>query len=120
MKKDDLGMRTEGERIELIHRRTAEIKEENRKKRQRIMGISCFAVCMLVIIGLGIMMPGLMQNAATSTTVAHNSGAASLIGSSSALGYIMVGILSFVLGVAVTISLFYLRKKEEKVSGENA
>ena len=32
MKKDDLGMRTEEERIELIHRRTAEIKEENRKK----------------------------------------------------------------------------------------
>ena len=52
-------MRTSEERARLIHRRTAEIKQERRIKRQRRLDAACMAVCLLLVIGIGTMMPGL-------------------------------------------------------------
>lgn len=111
-------MRTDEERMELIRKRTGEIKREECRKKQRLLGLGCTVVCLVMIIGLGLVMPDMMQKAASSGTVVHNSGAASLIGSSSALGYIMVGILSFVLGAAVTTLMFYMRKNDDELPEE--
>ena len=44
-------MRTSEERARLIHRRTAEIKQERRIKRQRRLDAACMAVCLLLVIG---------------------------------------------------------------------
>ena len=43
-------MRTSEERARLIHRRTAEIKQERRIKRQRRLDAACMAVCLLLVI----------------------------------------------------------------------
>ena len=57
-------MRTSKERARLIHRRTAEIKQERRIKRQRRLDAACMAACLFLVIGIGALMPGLMRNTA--------------------------------------------------------
>ena len=76
-------MRTSEERARLIHRRTAEIKQEHRKKKQQGLYAVCMAACLFLVIGIGAMMPGLMKGAADGSIV-HSSGTASLIGSHAA------------------------------------
>ena len=100
-------MRTNEARARLIHRRTAEIKQERRIKRQRRLDAVCMAVCLLLVIGIGALMPGLMRNTADGGIV-HPSGTASLLGSHAALGYIIMGLLAFLLGVCVTVLLYRL------------
>ena len=55
-------MRTNEVRARLIHRRTAEIKQERRIKRRRRLDAACMAVCLLLVIGIGALMPGLMRS----------------------------------------------------------
>ena len=54
-------MRTSEERARLIQRRTAEIKQERRIKRQRRLDAACMAACLFLVIGIGALMPGLMR-----------------------------------------------------------
>ena len=112
-------MRTSKERARLIHRRTAEIKQERRIKRQRRLDAACMAVCLLLVIGIGAMMPGLMRGAADGSIV-HPSGTASLLGSHAALGYIIMGLLAFLLGVCVTVLLYRLHRRGERQKQEDA
>lgn len=112
-------MRTSEERARLIHRRTAEIKQERRIKRQRRLDAVCMAACLLLVIGIGAMMPGLMKGAADGSIV-HSSGTASLIGSHAALGYIVMGLLAFFLGVCVTVLLYRLHRRGEGQKQEEA
>lgn len=112
-------MRTSEERARLIHRRTAEIKQERRIKRQRRLDAACMAVCLLLVIGIGAMMPGLMRGAADGSIV-HPSGTASLLGSHAALGYIIMGLLAFLLGVCVTVLLYRLHRRGERQKQEDA
>ena len=74
---------------------------------------------MLLVIGIGTMMPGLMRNAADGSIV-HSSGTASLIGSHAALGYIVMGLLAFFLGVCVTVLLYRLHRRCEGQKQEEA
>ena len=112
-------MRTNEARAHLIHRRTAEIKQERRIKRQRRLDAACMAVCLLLVIGIGTLMPGLMRNTVDGGIV-HPSGTASLLGSHAALGYIIMGLLAFLLGVCVTVLLYRLRRREERQKQEDA
>ena len=59
---------------------------------------------------------GLLKPAAGS--IIHSSGAASMIGSHAALGYIVMGLLAFLLGVCVTVLLYRLRRRNERRSRE--
>ena len=102
-------MRTNEERSQLIHKRTAEIKREKQKRIQRGLDAVCIAVCMLLVTGIGAWMPELMTEPAAGSIV-HSSGAASMIGSHAALGYIVMGLLAFLLGVCVTV----LRRNERR------
>ena len=112
-------MRTSKERARLIHRRTAEIKQERRIKRQRGLDAVCMAVCLLLGIGFGALMPGLMRYTVDSGIV-HPSGTASLLGSHAALGYIIMGLLAFLLGVCVTVLLYRLHRRYERQKQEDA
>lgn len=112
-------MRTNEARARLIHRRTAEIKQERQIKKQRRLDAACMAACLFLVIGIGAMMPGLMRNAADGSIV-HSSGTASLIGSHAALGYIMMGLLAFLLGVCVTVLLYRVHRRCERQKQEDA
>ena len=112
-------MRTNEERARLIHKRTAEIKRERQKKKQRALDIICIAACLILIIGIGSFMPGLAAGI-PGGEVHHASGAASLVGSHAALGYILMGIMAFLLGVCVTVLLYRLRRRNERKQRENS
>ena len=60
---------------------------------------------LLLVVGLGVWMPEWL-----SSPVSHSpAGTASLMGSHGALGYIVMGLLCFLLGVCVTVLLYRMR-----------
>lgn len=112
-------MRTNEERAGLIHKRTAEIKRERQKKKQRALDMICIAVCLILVVGIGSFMPGWTAGV-SGGEVHHTSGAASLVGSHAALGYILMGIMAFLLGVFVTVLLYRLHRSNERKKRENS
>lgn len=112
-------MRTNEERAGLVHKRAAEIKRERQKKKQRALDMSCIAACLILVIGLGLFMPELAAGI-PSGEVHHAFGAASLVGSHAALGYILMGLMAFLLGVFVTVLLYRLHRRNERKQQENS
>ena len=112
-------MRTNEERTGLIHQRTAEIKRERQKRNQRALDMICIAACLILVVGIGSFMPGLVVGI-PGGEVHHASGAASLVGSHAALGYILMGFMAFLLGVCVTVLLYRLRRRNERKQRENS
>ena len=99
-------MRTNEARIHLVRVRTAQC----RRRRLRLLTAVCTAASLLLVAGVGLRMPELMARA-SSGDVLHATGAASLIADHAALGYILMGLLSFLLGVCVTLILLRLRRR---------
>lgn len=91
-------MRTNEERIRLIRKRTAERKRRKEHVKHCALDAACMAACLLLIVGIGMFMPTVMSEVAEGGAV-HASGSASLIGSHAALGYILIALLAFLLGV---------------------
>ena len=112
-------MRTNEERAGLIHKRTAEIKRERQKRNQRALDAICIAACLILIVGIGSFMPGWTAGV-PGGEVHHASGAASLVGSHAALGYILMGLMAFLLGVCVTVLLYRLHRRNERKQRENS
>ena len=105
-------MQTNEERIRLIQKRTAEIKRKRRNRKQRMVDAVCMTVCLLLVTGIGVWISELTVKM-PGESVIHSAGTASMIGSSAALGYIIMGLLAFLLGVCVTVLLYRLRKRNE-------
>lgn len=105
-------MRTNEERQQLIRRRTVEIQREQRRKWQNIISGTGVVLCLLLITGVGYGLSG-MSDQVSSAKINYTTGMASMLGNYDALGYICIGILSFALGVCVTVLLYRLRKMEE-------
>ena len=112
-------MRTNEERAGLIQKRTAEIKRERQKKKQRALDTFCIAACLILVVGIGSFMPGLVVGI-PGGEVHHASGAASLVGSHAALGYILMGLMAFMLGVFVTVLLYRQHRRNEREQQENS
>lgn len=106
-------MRTTEERMRLIRKRTAEIRRQEEEKKRRVQDGLCLAACLILVVVIGAFLPGVVSGLSYENTGAM-SGAASLVGSSEALGYIVMGLLSFVLGVCVTVLLYQLRRRNER------
>ena len=110
-------MRTNEERTALIRQRTRELKRQQARKKARIIDLSCVAGSLVLIFLLAMWIPDPLTF--SKRDVAHATMTASLIGSSAFSGYIVMGILSFLLGVCVTILLHRLHhhfrdRKEER------
>ncbi len=111
-------MRTNEERAGLIHQQTAAIKRQRQKKKQRAWGGICIAACLVLVVVTGSFMPGWAAGI-SGGEIHHASGAASLVGSHAALGYILMGIMAFLLGVCVTVLLYRLHRRKERERQEN-
>ena len=82
------------------------------------------AACLAVIVGVSLFMPDMVNRMEPSISSGFGT-AATMLGGSAALGYIVTGLLAFVLGVCVTIACFricLLHKDEqsEEQKGDNA
>ena len=102
-------MRSHEERVAETKRRIAKIEREKRLRRDKITMISAVAACLALLIGASLAMPGIAANIQTGNYSGFET-AASMYGGGAALGYIVIGLLAFLLGVCVTVLCFRLRQ----------
>ena len=100
-------MRTSEERVQELHRRMDNMEESSFNRRYlaicTAVCATCFAIAIAVAVfvsGLSIASGGQLSGGATASIFADNA----------ALGYVVVALLAFCLGVVVTIFCFRLKK----------
>ena len=103
-------MRTNEERIAEMHRRAAELERKKRGRVARVLSFSAVAACLVMIIGLSFSIPRVMDTMDISGMARVMEGMnASLFATAGVLGYVVTGILAFLLGISVTVLCFRLR-----------
>ena len=102
-------MRSHEERIAETKRRIAKIEREKRLRRNTLAMASAVAACLVLLIGASFAMPGIAASIQAGDYAGFET-AASMYGGSAALGYIVIGLLAFLLGVCVTVLCFRLRQ----------
>ena len=107
-------MLTEEERLEKIYKRAKEIRKKEQCRRQWIMDIGCIAACMLLILGIGMFMPQVTERADYAKLGGLSLGAASIFGNSSFGGYVVMGILCFLLGAFATILMYRIHNRNKE------
>ena len=101
-------MRSLEERVTETKRRIAARQREKRRRRNTITMVSAVAACLVLLIGASLAMPGIAASIQTGDYSGFET-AASMYGGG-ALGYIVIGLLAFLLGVCVTVLCFRLRQ----------
>ena len=103
-------MRSSDERIASLHERAGEMRKTARARKVRIMQITSSVACVAFVIALAAFMPGIETKPMdTAPGGLHGS----IFTETSSLGYIVVGIVAFLLGTALTMFLFRLREWRE-------
>ena len=110
-------MRSHEERVAETKRRIAKMEREKRLRRNTITMASAVAACLVLLIGASLAMPGIAANIQTGDYAGFET-AASMYGGGAALGYIVIGLLAFLLGVCVTVLCFRLRQMNRE-DGQN-
>ena len=101
-------MRSHEERVAEAKRRIAKIEREKRRRNTVTMA-SAVAACFVLLIGASLAVPGIAARIQTGDYSGFET-AASIFHSGAALGYIVIGLLAFLLGVCVTVLCFRLRQ----------
>ena len=102
-------MRSHEERVAETKRRIAKIEREKRRRRNTVTMASAVAACLALLIGASLAMPGIAASIQTGDYSGFET-AASIFHGGAALGYIVIGLLAFLLGVCVTFLCFRLRQ----------
>ena len=102
-------MRSHEERVAETKRRIAKIERAKRLRRNTVTMASAVAACLALLIGAALAMPGIAARIQTGNYSGFET-AASMYGGGAALGYIVIGLLAFLLGVCVTVLCFRLRQ----------
>lgn len=106
-------MRTAEERLRLISRRTASLRRARSRRRRLAIDALCAVGCLVLIVCMGSALAGL-ETDADAPGMLLPTGTASLLASGEALGYVLMGVMAFVLGVCVTVLLYRLRRRRER------
>ena len=101
-------MRSHEERVAETKRRIAKMEREKRRRNTVTMA-SAVAACLALLIGASFAMPGIAASIQAGDYAGIET-AASMYGGGAALGYIVIGLLAFLLGVCVTVLCFRLRQ----------
>lgn len=100
-------MKTDAERMALIRQRTAQLQRQARARQMLLIDAGCMAACLVLVVCLGLAMPGW---AGTSVALhVSPTGTAGMLSERGADGYILVGVLSFLLGSGLMRSRFCLK-----------
>ena len=110
-------MRTNEERAALVRQRTEAIKEERRRKKRKIqmtvLGGVSLAACLCLLVAMGSAMPRIISGFGEAA-VTHTSGAASLLAGNEALGYVIMAVFAFLLGICVTLLLHVIHRRQQR------
>ena len=100
-----------GERkTEILERADRMKRERARRVSRAVAGLACAAAAVLII-ALSAVLSGLPVQSGGSGSVGM---AASIFSGNAMLGYLVIGILAFILGVSVTVLCYRLREREEE------
>ena len=102
-------MRSHDERIAETKRRIAAREREQKLLRGRMIMFAAAAACLALIMGVSLAMPGIAAKIQTGDYSGYET-AAGIFHDSAVLGYIVIGLLAFLLGVCVTVLCFRLRQ----------
>ena len=102
-------MRSHEERVVETTRRFAAMESKKRLRRNTVTMASAVAACLVLLIGASLAMPGIAESIQTGDYSGFET-AASIFHGGAALGYIVIGLLAFLLGVCVTVLCFRLRQ----------
>lgn len=107
-------MRTDKEFLDAMHARAERIERETRDRRARWIGLGATLGGLAAVVLLALVMPSF----GTASLSAEASARASLFAESSALGYVVIGVTAFLLGAAVAVLCYRLRKDRDDGDGE--
>ncbi len=103
-------MRTSEERVAELHRRMKARKQMKERRRYLLVSISAAAAGIILVILFSVLISGTAVNA---PVTASGSMAASIFSDNSALGCVIVALVSFCLGALVTILCYRLKNRSE-------
>ena len=106
-------MRSHEKRVAETKRRIAKIEREKRLRRNTITMASAVTACLALLIGASFAMPGIASRIQAGDYSGFET-TASMYGGGAALGYIVIGLLAFLLGVCVTVLCFRLRQMDRE------
>lgn len=109
-------MRSTTERIKLVKKQADEIKKQRNEKRHRLAVISCYSFGIALIVVISALVCNL-NFAGLEQTPMHDT--ASIFANKGFLGYVVVGILAFLLGISVTLMCDILHKRNKERNEEN-
>ena len=110
-------MRSHEERVAEAKRRIAQIEQKKRRRRNTVTMVSAVAACLVLLVGTSFVMPGIAANIQTGNYSGFETAASMYSGA--ALGYIVIGLLAFLLGVCVTVLCFQLRQMNREDGQDN-
>ena len=111
-------MRSHEDRVAETKRRIAARERKERQRRNKITVLAAAAACLALIVGVSLIMPGIAANIQTGDYSGFET-AASIFHGGAALGYIVIGLLAFLLGVCVTVLCFRLRQMNREDDQNN-
>ncbi len=107
-------MQDESQFLERVHQRAAEIEKQSVRRRIRVIQSVSAAAGLAAVIMMALMMPKVLPETELNPVTMQ----ASVFSGSRSLGYIVVGVLAFMLGAGVTLLCLKLRqyfvKQEDK------
>ena len=110
-------MRSHEERVVETKRRIAAMERKKRLRRNTVTMASAVAACLVLLIGASLAMPGIAASIRTGDYSGFET-AASMYGGG-ALGYNVIGLLAFLLGVCVTVLCFRLHQMNREDDQNN-
>jgi len=103
-------MRSTEEQLREVMRRADIVKEKEALRRQVLSGSAVCLACLILLAAVSVRLPSL--DAVSEGEVTQRYG--SLLLTAPHLGYVIVGLLAFALGVCVTLTCVAWRKMKEK------
>ena len=111
-------MRTNEERIASMHRRTEEIKQEQRAHRVKLLQSVSAAASFAAVILLAVFMPKLTSFETVPYGIVSEDMHASMLRDGGVMGYVVIAVIAFLLGAAVTAFCFKLKKWQDDKNRE--
>jgi hypothetical protein len=109
-------MHSTEERVIAIKRRIKEIGLQKQLCRGRVMGIFAVAACLTIVLGLSFAFPKLKANMPNGE-YNYFGAAGSILDGGGTFSFLIIGLISFVLGVCVTILCHRIHLKSKNSKG---
>ncbi len=96
-----------------VKERASRLEFERRRRHSRMLVFSILTASFLVIVGLSFFIPSVTSKSPAADYIRPGA-TASIFDGSRYLGFILIGILAFALGVAVTILFYRIQVRNKK------